>query len=111
VGYASKGRKPIERASKVTHMEIIKNDDVKVYLDQCVLPSAPTPESLERLLTELSYVDTEEVLAVIAIDGGYTETYVREEYPSASMAFFTFGPLLFELDDLRALGYRRLAHV
>jgi hypothetical protein len=46
-------------------------------------------------------------VAVIASDGGYTETYVREEYPSASMAFFTFGPLLYELADLRVLDYRR----
>jgi NurA domain len=103
----SKGRKPIERASKIAHMEIIKNPDVQAYVDHCVLPSAPAPESLDRLLTDLDHVDTSEVLAVIAIDGGYTETYVREEYPSASMAFFTFGPLLFELADLRALGYRR----
>jgi hypothetical protein len=75
VGYVSKGRKPIERASKITHMEIIKNPDVQAYIDQCVLPSAPALESLEGLLTELGYVDTSEVLAVIAIDGGYTETY------------------------------------
>jgi hypothetical protein len=52
-------------------------------------------------------VDTSEVSAVIAIDGGYTETYVREEYPSASIAFFNFGPLLFDLADLRALDRKR----
>ena len=55
----------------------------------------------------LGDVDTSEVTAIIAVDGGYTETYVREEYPSASIAFFTFGPLLFELADLRALDDRR----
>ncbi len=52
-------------------------------------------------------VDTSEVTAVIAIDGGYTETFVREEYPSACITFFTFGPLLFQLADLRALDTRR----
>ncbi|HVJ27652.1 MAG TPA: hypothetical protein VM493_08905 [Vicinamibacterales bacterium] len=44
---------------------------------------------------------------VIAIDGGYTETFVREEYPSACIAFFTFGPLLFQLSDLRSLDSKR----
>lgn len=44
---------------------------------------------------------------IIAIDGGYTETFVREEYPSACIAFFTFGPLLFNLADLRALDSKR----
>ena len=40
MGYASKGRKPIERASKIAHIEIIKNPDVQAYIDRCVLPSA-----------------------------------------------------------------------
>jgi hypothetical protein len=107
VGYGSKGRKPIERASKIAHVEIIKNADVQAYVSQCILPSAPNPESLDSLVTYLGEVDTGAVSAVIAIDGGFTETYVREEYPSASIAFFTFGPLLFELADLRALDTKR----
>lgn len=107
MGYASKGRKPIERASKIAHVEIIKNPDVQVYIEQCILPSAPDPESLDHMLTDLTDVDLTEVSAVIAIDGGYTETFVREEYPSACIAFFTFGPLLFSLADLRALDTKR----
>lgn len=107
MGYGSKGRKPIERASKIAHVEIIKNPDVRAYVDRCVLPSAPNPDSLDSLLTHLGAVDTDAVSAVIAVDGGFTETYVREEYPSASLAFFTFGPLLFELADLRALESKR----
>lgn len=107
MGYGSKGRKPIERASKIAHVEIIKNPDVQAYVGECVLPSAPNPESLDSLLSQLGDVDTGSVSAVIAVDGGFTETYVREEYPSASIAFFTFGPLLFELADLRALDSKR----
>ena len=107
MGYPSKGRKPIERASKIAHIEIIKNPDVQAYIDRCVLPSAPAPASLEDMLTDLADVDLSEVSAVIAIDGGYTETFVREEYPSACIAFFTFGPLLFNLADLRALDTKR----
>lgn len=107
MGYGSKGRKPIERASKIAHVEIIKNPDVQAYIGQCVLPSAPNPESLDSMLELLGEVDTSTTTAVIAVDGGFTETYVREEYPSASIAFFTFGPLLFELADLRALDQRR----
>lgn len=107
MGYGSKGRKPIERASKIAHIEIIKNPDVQAYIGQCVLPSAPNPESLDTLLSQLGEVNTETVSAVIAVDGGFTENFVREEYPSASIAFFTFGPLLFELADLRALDSKR----
>lgn len=107
MGYGSKGRKPIERASKIAHVEIIKNPDVQAYIGQCELPSVPNIESLDSMLSQLGEVDTGAVSAVIAVDGGYTETYVLEEYPSASIAFFTFGPLLFELADLRALDRKR----
>lgn len=107
MGYASKGRRPIERASKIAHVEIIKNPDVQAYVSQCVLPSAPTPESLAQMLTDVEDVEGSQISAVIAIDGGYTETFVREDYPSACVAFFTFGPLLFNLSDLRALDDKR----
>lgn len=107
MGYGSKGRKPIERASKIAHVQILKNPDVQRYVAGCILPSAPNPESLDSMLHELGDVDTSGTTAVIAIDGGFTETYVREEFPSASIAFFTFGPLLFELADLRALDQKR----
>jgi hypothetical protein len=107
MSYASKGRKPIERASKIAHIEIIKNPDVQAYINQCTLPSAPSPGSLEGILTDLVDMDISEVSAVVAIDGGYTETFVREEYPSACITFFTFGPLLFNLADLRALDRKR----
>ena len=107
MGYASKGRKPIERASKIAHIEIIKNPDVQAYIEQCILPSAPDPDSLEDMLTDLADVDVSEVSAVIAIDGGYTETFVRDDYPSACITFFTFGPLLFNLADLRSLDDKR----
>jgi len=107
VGYSTKGRKPIERASKIAHVEIIKNADVQAYISQCVLPSPPDPASLSLLIRDAKHVGGSEVTTVIAIDGGYTETFVREEYPSACIAFFTFGPLLFKLSDLRGLDVNR----
>lgn len=107
MGYSTKGRKPIERASKIAHIEIIKNADVQTYIAQCVLPSPPDPASLSSLLRNAKEVDVSEVTTVIAVDGGYTETFVREEYPSACVAFFTFGPLLFKLSDLRSLDAKR----
>jgi hypothetical protein len=40
---------------------------------------------------------------VVAVDGGFRETFIREDYPSASLTFFTFGPLLLRLADVRDL--------
>jgi hypothetical protein len=41
---------------------------------------------------------------VIAFDGGYQEIPVRREYPSASIAFFQFGALFFDMRDLLRIG-------
>ena len=35
MGYSSKGRKPIERASKIAHGEIINNPNVVAFLKAC----------------------------------------------------------------------------
>lgn len=103
MAYPSRGRKPIERASKISHAEIINNPDVQTFLEGCRVPK-PADESL---VTELAIAapepESNRVRAVVAIDGGFRETPVREEYPSASITFFTFGPLLFDLQDLRDL--------
>lgn len=107
MGYSTKGRKPIERASKIAHVEIIKNSDVQAYISECVLPSLPDTASLSSLVRDAKEFVTSEVTTVIAVDGGYTETFVREEYPSACITFFTFGPLLFSLSDLRDLDSKR----
>ena len=110
MGYSSKGRKPIERASKIAHGEIINNPSVVAFLKACTLPSTPEPFDVRQFIHPASEVDVHGIRAVIAIDGGFTETYVREEFPAASLTFFTFGPLLFRLSDLRELDHRREAY-
>lgn len=97
-----KGRKPFERASKIAHTEILNNPDVQAFVAGCTLPSAPPGAQLEALQKPLPPADTR-IKAVIAVDGGLTEVAVRKEFPSASVAFMTFGPLLLKLEDLKEL--------
>src|SRR4051812_6083875 len=96
-----RGRKPFERASRISHAEIIANSHVQRFLSECSVPRPPESSVITNVLTNISQSDTSRIQAVIAIDGGYRETPVREEFPSASFTFFTFGPLLFKLEDLR----------
>ncbi len=98
-----RGRKPIERASKISHAEIISNPTVQAFLDECAIPEAANPEVVSELTKPVPPPVDSKIRAVVAIDGGYRETAVRDEYPSATITFFTFGPLLFDLSDLRAL--------
>jgi hypothetical protein len=99
-----KGRKPAERASKISHGEIINNAAVKDLLAKCMVPEAAAESLIAILAQAVSPAAMEHrIQAVVAVDGGYRETSVRDEFPSAAITFFTFGPLLFKLEDLREL--------
>jgi NurA domain len=104
MAYASlRGRKPAEHASKISHTEIIANPAVQALLAQCAIPKPAAPSVIAELAQAAPTPDVAGVEHVVAVDGGYRETSVRDEYPSAAVTFFTFGPLRFALDDLRAL--------
>lgn len=94
-----RGRRPFERASKIAHTEILNNAAVQAFVQGCTLPAPPSTTSLSSLLQPLPKGDGR-VTTIIAIDGGSTEVPVRKEFPSASIAFMTFGPLLLRLQDL-----------
>jgi len=103
MGYAQfRGRKPFERASKIAHSEVLNNPDVQAFVEGCTLPSEPEGGDLEGLQKPLP-TPTPRIETVIAIDGGMSEAAVRREFPSASITFMTFGPLLLDLKDLTAL--------
>jgi len=89
----------MERASKVTHTDIINNPAVQDFLSICEPPSPPEPASLQDRLVPVP-PSTDRIRAVVAVDGGMTETFVRDDFPSASITFMTFGPLMMKLDDL-----------
>ena len=99
---SAKGRKPIKRASKIAHAQIVNNSTVKALLARCRVPRAPE-DGIELDYLRLPEDAPETISAVIAIDGGSTETFVRNEFPSASVTFFNFGPLMLRLEDLRDL--------
>jgi hypothetical protein len=100
MGYGQvSGRRPFEAASKVVHSEIIKNPAVQEFVGGCEFPTAPPTGLIRDAVVKVPKSESK-VTAVIAIDGGYTETALRERYPSARVAFLTFGPLFFNLKDL-----------
>jgi hypothetical protein len=98
-----RGRKPFERASKIAHSEIINNPKVVSFLSDCSIPTPAEPSAISPWLISVEQVHRTTINAVVAVDGGYRETAVRQEFPAASITFFTFGPLFFRLDDLREL--------
>lgn len=99
MAYGSHGRRPIERASKISHAQLIQNPTVKSFLKRCAMPAPAKADEVEAACQEVD-IDDSSVRAVVAVDGSYRTTPVREEYPSASITFFSFGALLFDLEKL-----------
>ena len=104
MSYNSAGRKPFERASKISHAQIINNPTVKALLDRCTLPAPTSPSEVEQSLIAVPEQVPSHIDKVIAVDGSLSEAQVRPEYPSAAITFFTTGPLLFSLRDLDHLA-------
>lgn len=93
--------KPFERASKTAHTNIINDRDVQNFLSSCHIP--PFEESIEHedmTIIELKELESNPIKNIIAIDGGYTNVYVKEDFPSSTIAFFQFGALFFKYCDL-----------
>ena len=99
-----KGRKPFERASKIAHTHVLNNPDVQAFVNSCTLPSTPKKAHLEEFQKPIPKAECR-VKHIIAIDGGVTEVSVRKEFPSAALAFMTFGPLMLSLCDLKELEH------
>lgn len=105
MGYGSRrGKKPQEWASKSAHVNVIKDPAVQSFLSTCTLPKSAEQVLLppSRLL-EYKPVHSSSVRHIVAIDGGYSEVPVRDEFPSATICFFQFGALAFSLADLEGL--------
>ena len=96
--------KPFERASKISHTNIINDPYVKEFLGKCKIP--PFYDDIDdndvNFLT-LGELSSNPIKNIIAIDGGYTDVKVKENFPSSTIAFFQFGALFFKYQDLAEL--------
>lgn len=106
MGYSSRrGHRPQENASKSSHSYIINDPTVSDFLCKCDLPKTAVDISLPQVLKlKIENVDKNPINYVIAIDGGYSEVFVRKEFPSSTITFFQFGVLSFSVTDLEDLG-------
>ena len=105
MAYTSKrGRRPNENASKSSHSYVINDKTVQEFLKNCRLPKlASEVEIDDHVSFQLEPPLTNPIRYVIAIDGGYTEVVVQNDYPSAKICFFQFGALIFSVNDLENL--------
>ena len=93
--------KPFERASKTAHTNIINDAEVQSFLTKCKIP--PYQDGINDAdieINELAVPHNNPINNIITIDGGYTNVFIKEEFPSSTIAFFQFGALFFKHQDL-----------
>lgn len=100
--YSGNGGRPVEYASKAAHHHIINDETVAATLSGLYLPPKAADGEIKDLLVAFEPVNTS-IEHVVAIDGGYTETALRDGYPYAALHFFQFGALHFTIEDLKSL--------
>lgn len=106
MGYISRsGRKPSEFASKSSHSTIVNDTAVGDFLKKCTLPASAKDVTIKNeMLTEISEVHPNPVSKIIAIDGGYSEVSIKNEFPSSKIAFLQFGAVFFTTGDLEHIS-------
>lgn len=106
MGYSSRhNRRPMERASKDAHSNVVKDEHVASFLKNCTLPKLIQDVDIDKKnIVTIIKPKINPIKFIVAVDGGYTLASVRKEYPSAKVAFFQFGPLYLRLEDLDAVG-------
>ena len=102
MGYGNDySNKPFERASKTAHTNIINDSEVQSFLSKCRVP--PYQIDVDNADMEIHMLEEpihNPIRNIIAIDGGYTNVFIKEDFPSATIAFFQFGALFFKHQDL-----------
>ena len=106
MAYTSKsGRRPNEYASKSSHGYIIRDPEVATFLERCNLPKlADNIEVPTSRQCDLVAIENNPIRHIVAVDGGYSEVFVRKDFPSSTLTFFQLGALIFSTEDLDTLS-------
>ena len=70
MAYSSRnGRKPMERASQISHTEIINNPTVTSFLEKCKMPDRAEKHDLALYTSQVEKTDGGKMAAVVASTG------------------------------------------
>lgn len=106
MGSTSRSHKPNEWAAKINHTHIINDPFIKHFISKCTLPKG-SYDIEEGDVDGVEILDKDidnPVKHILAVDGGYTTVEVKKNFPSAQFAFFQFGAVLFNVEDLDGLS-------
>lgn len=106
MGTSSRSQKPNEWAAKINHTHIINDPFIKEFIKKCSLPkdSSEIEDNDTDCFETLNSDIDNPIKHILAVDGGYTTVTVKKNFPSAQFAFFQFGAVLFNVEDLEGLS-------
>ena len=104
------GKRPIERASKIAHSNIINKELIKQFLQRCKrVPQLDTISEGMNLNRDI-YDDTQSIKYLFTVDSGRQlinmDEFRDDYYPDMSIAYITVGCHMLALDDLTNINNR-----
>lgn len=105
MGTTTRSTKPNEWAAKINHTHIIKDPFIKSFIKNCSFPSVASDieDNDKDIFHSLDENIENPIKHILTVDGGYTTVEVKKSFPSSQIAFFQFGALLFNKEDLDSL--------
>lgn len=99
---------PGEKASKFNQQYIINDVSVQDYLKKCYIPDVEHISStdFEDMSIDFSKVEDKvesDIKKIVVVDGGYQVVTIKENYPSAQIAYYSVGLLTFDRELLNTL--------
>jgi hypothetical protein len=96
-----------ERASKVSHFDIVRNPDVQDFLAQCSVIHAPSDDEAARIVSHFSEFTPDDVArlpkSVLAVDGSLHEAQRDRQFPSTRIGYLKIGLMLVSLEEFASL--------
>lgn len=92
---------------RTSHIDIVKNPDVKAFLDNCDYMKDPTENEINDIVGNFIPVPDAEFdlpQKIISIDGSNYEASVREELPFTRVGFVKISNLLIKRNDFKKLS-------
>ena len=96
-----------DMADKTTHVDIVQNPDIKIFLDECNYMVPPTGTELAEIASNFVSVpfwDKALPTKIIAIDGSSYEATVNPRIPFTRFGFVKIGHLLINRDSFKGLN-------
>ncbi len=98
------GRRPMEYASKINHSDLIKSTEIKQFFESYQTMQLDLGKHIMPKGYDIKYGTPKDIKHIFAIDGSYKETFINEQFPSISLAFFNIGVLSLDMLDYDSIS-------